>query len=94
MCKQKKQQSNILARVASPGQSYIIWGSLALVGAAFLCIINIVFIYASYKSAHPTLNLTLSDVLILLSGPLIIAGLLALIGIAAIIFGIKQHKHG
>ncbi|GCE23504.1 hypothetical protein [Dictyobacter kobayashii] len=96
MSKKKRRaqysQRMLSQRMASQGTTFLSWGIFALVGSAFLFIIGVLFIYFAYKPAHPQVQLSLPLMLTLLSGPLIIEALLVIVGIIAIIIGLRKKR--
>ncbi|GHO82056.1 hypothetical protein KSZ_00620 [Dictyobacter formicarum] len=88
----KKRKPQPSQRTISRGTAFISWGIFALIGGISLFIFNILFIYFAYRPAHPQVQLSLPLVLTLLSGPLIIEALLVMVGIIAIIIGVRKNR--
>ena len=88
----KKRKPQPSQRAISQGTTFVSWGIFALIGGISLFVLDILFIYFAYQPAHPQVQLTLPSVLTLLSGPLIIETLLVIIGIIAIIIGVRKKR--
>lgn len=84
----KQQQYNHQSRYTS---TFIHWGILSIVGSIFLFAIGLLFLYTTYFPSHPAAAHNLS-VLTILEGPLIVEILLFLIGLASLIYGLRQRS--
>lgn len=69
--------------------TFVRWGILAILGSILLFVIDMVFLYTAYFPAHPHMVPNLS-VLDILRGPLIIEGILLLVGIGALLYGLRR----
>jgi hypothetical protein len=70
---------------------FVRWGILSIVGSIILFASGLVFIYTVYYPSHPGVAQRL-PVFTILEAPLIIEGLLFIIGLASLIYGLRQRR--